>query len=73
LPQGFSAATRAGSSCGVAICGPLLTLPGAQARAVQLEHYRRYAAITDRWLDRFLDEHLLSPGADARIRGERPA
>jgi GMP synthase (glutamine-hydrolysing) len=38
---------------------PMLTLPGAQPREVQLDGYRRYAAISDRWLGRFLDERLL--------------
>ena len=39
---------------------PMLTLPGAQSREVQLEGYRRYAALSDRWLGRFLDQRLLS-------------
>ena len=39
---------------------PMLTLPGAQSREAQLEGYQRYAARSDRWLGRFLDERLLS-------------
>jgi GMP synthase (glutamine-hydrolysing) len=37
----------------------MLSLPGGQPRAAHLEGYRRYSASTDRWLARFLDEHLL--------------
>lgn len=39
----------------------MLDLPGAQPRDAQLEGYTRYAPATDRWLARFLDEHLLRP------------
>jgi GMP synthase (glutamine-hydrolysing) len=38
---------------------PMLSLPGAQPRAAQLEAYPRCCAATDRWLGRFLDERLL--------------
>ena len=41
----------------------MLSLPGAQTRAMQLEGYRRHIGATDRWLGRFLDERLL-PAAD---------
>jgi GMP synthase (glutamine-hydrolysing) len=37
----------------------MLTLPGAQSRAAQLEAYPRCCAATDRWLERFLKERLL--------------
>ena len=37
----------------------MLTLPGAQPRATQLEGYHRHISATDRWLGRFLDERLL--------------
>jgi GMP synthase (glutamine-hydrolysing) len=37
----------------------MLTLLGAQAREVQLEGYDRHAQAVERWLDRFLDGHLL--------------
>lgn len=50
----------------------MLSLPGAQPREVQLEAYRRYAAVTDRWLGRFLDLQLLRP-ADAAVAEERTA
>jgi GMP synthase (glutamine-hydrolysing) len=46
---------------------PMLTLPGAQSREVQLEGYRRYAAQSDRWLGRFLEERLLSVGPCATV------
>ena len=39
----------------------MLTLPGAQTRATQLEGYPRHIGATDRWLGRFLDERLLRP------------
>ena len=45
---------------------PMLTLPGAQPREVQLEGYRRYAALSDRWLGRFLDQRLLGVDPAAR-------
>jgi hypothetical protein len=45
---------------------PMLTLPGAQPREVQLEGYRRYAALSDRWLGRFLDQRLLSVDPSAK-------
>jgi GMP synthase (glutamine-hydrolysing) len=38
---------------------PKLGLPGAQPREAHLEGYARFAAGTDRWLGRFLDERLL--------------
>ncbi|MEE8286349.1 MAG: glutamine amidotransferase [Gammaproteobacteria bacterium] len=38
---------------------PKLGLPGAQPREAHLEGYARFAAETDRWLGRFLDERLL--------------
>jgi len=47
---------------------PMLTLPGAQPRESQLEIFERCAALTDRWLARFLDERLL-----ARVRAEEAA
>jgi GMP synthase (glutamine-hydrolysing) len=40
---------------------PMLDLPGGQPREAQLEGYQRYATASDRWLARFLDEHLLRP------------
>ena len=52
---------------------PMLTLPGAQPREAQLEAYQRYAAVSDRWLGRFLDERLLGPADDARLPGEGAA
>ncbi len=36
-----------------------LGLPGAQPREAHLEGYVRFAAATDRWLGRFLDQRLL--------------
>jgi GMP synthase (glutamine-hydrolysing) len=51
----------------------MLTLPGAQPREVQLEAYQRCAAVTHRWLGRFLDERLLGPAADAPVPGEDAA
>ncbi len=71
--KAFSDATIAGSSRGATICEPMLTLPGAQPREAQLEGYQRYAALSDRWLGRFLDERLLCPAADAPVAGERAA
>ena len=41
---------------------PQLRLPGAQPREVQLEAHRRYAASSDAWLERFLDQRLLDGG-----------
>jgi GMP synthase (glutamine-hydrolysing) len=38
---------------------PKLALPGAQAREAHLDGYARFAAETDRWLGRFLDERFL--------------
>ncbi len=38
---------------------PMLTLPGAQPREAQLEAFERHRPRTDRWLARFLDQHLL--------------
>ena len=38
---------------------PKLGLPGAQPREAHLEGYVRFAAETDRWLGRFLDQRLL--------------
>jgi GMP synthase (glutamine-hydrolysing) len=38
---------------------PKLAMPGAQPREAHLEGYDRFAAETDRWLGRFLDERLL--------------
>jgi GMP synthase (glutamine-hydrolysing) len=38
---------------------PKLGLPGAQPHEAHLEGYARFAAETDRWLGRFLDERLL--------------
>ena len=52
---------------------PMLTLPGAQPREAQLEGYRRYAERTDRWLSRFLDQHLLRPADAVPVAGETPA
>jgi GMP synthase (glutamine-hydrolysing) len=46
---------------------PMLTLPGAQSREVQLQGYRRYAAQSDRWLGRFLDQRLLGAEPSATI------
>ena len=46
---------------------PMLTLPGAQPRAVQIEGYRRYGAVSDRWLGRFLDERLLRVEPSASV------
>ena len=46
---------------------PMLALPGAQPRDVQLEAYGRYVAATDRWLGRFLDQRLLCPLGAARV------
>ena len=46
---------------------PMLTLPGAQSREAQLEGYRRYAALSDRWLGRFLDQRLLSADLSATV------
>jgi GMP synthase (glutamine-hydrolysing) len=42
---------------------PMLSLKGAQARELQLEHYDCHAPVTDRWLDWFLQERLLRHGA----------
>jgi hypothetical protein len=66
-------ATIAGSSRGATICEPMLTLPGAPPREAQLEGYRRYAALSDRWLGHFLDQRRLCPAADAPVAGERAA
>jgi GMP synthase (glutamine-hydrolysing) len=41
---------------------PKLSRPGAQPREAHLEGYERYAAGSDRWLARFLDHLLPSPG-----------
>ena len=41
---------------------PKLGLPGAQPYERQLEGYRRHAGVSDQWLTRFLDEHLLARG-----------
>jgi GMP synthase (glutamine-hydrolysing) len=41
---------------------PKLSMPGAQPVETHLEGYDRYAAETDRWLARFLDEKLLVGG-----------
>lgn len=38
---------------------PKLGLPGAQPHEAHLEGYARFAAETDRWLGRFLDERFL--------------
>jgi GMP synthase (glutamine-hydrolysing) len=38
---------------------PKLGLPGAQPREEHLQGYARFAAETDRWLGRFLDERFL--------------
>ncbi len=38
---------------------PKLGLPGAQPRETHLEGYARFAAETDRWLGRFLDQRFL--------------
>ena len=46
---------------------PMLALPGAQPREVQLEGFRQYAIITDRWLERFLDQRLLGVGSSASV------
>jgi hypothetical protein len=43
---------------------PKLGLPGAQPREAHLEGYARFAAETDRWLGRFLDERLLVAEAE---------
>jgi GMP synthase (glutamine-hydrolysing) len=43
----------------------MLTLPGGQPRAAQLEGYQRYRNASDRWLARFLDEHFLPQVAAA--------
>lgn len=37
-----------------------LVLPGAQPRAEQLLNFDRFAPASDRWLERFLDHHLLA-------------
>ena len=50
---------------------PMLTLPGAQSREAQLEAYQRYAALSDRWLGRFLDERLLSVALSARAASDQ--
>ena len=71
--KAFSDATIAGSRRGATICEPMLTLPGAQSREAQLESDQRYAALSDRWLGRVLDERLLCPAADAPVAGERAA
>jgi GMP synthase (glutamine-hydrolysing) len=52
---------------------PMLALPGAQPRDVQLEAYRRYATASDRWLGRFLDERLLRSADGARGRSDGAA
>jgi GMP synthase (glutamine-hydrolysing) len=51
-----------------------LSLPGAQARELQLEAYARLAPESDRWLARFLDQVLLrrGPSASPRSPVERP-
>jgi len=41
-----------------------LALPGAQPRERQLESFERFAPVTDRWLERFLERDLLGAGAD---------
>jgi GMP synthase (glutamine-hydrolysing) len=38
---------------------PKLAMPGAQPREAHLEGFDRFAAETDRWLGRFLDERFL--------------
>jgi GMP synthase (glutamine-hydrolysing) len=38
---------------------PKLALPGAQPHEAHLEGFDRFAAETDRWLGRFLDERFL--------------
>lgn len=38
-----------------------LTLPGAQSAAEQLDGYRRFAAASDRWLHRYLDQIFGAP------------
>ena len=38
---------------------PKLTMPGAQPREAHLKGFDRFAAETDRWLGRFLDERFL--------------
>lgn len=43
---------------------PKLAMPGAQPVEAHLQGYDRYAAETDRWLGRFLDEYLLA-GAES--------
>jgi len=43
---------------------PKLSWNGAQPHAEQLAAYDRHAAATDRWLEQFLDVHLLLDAAD---------
>ena len=45
----------------------MLTLPGGQPREAQLEGFQRYSAASDRWLARFLDEHLLPARRTRRL------
>jgi GMP synthase (glutamine-hydrolysing) len=47
---------------------PKLSLPGAQPREAHLKGYDRFAAETDRWLGRFLDEHFLTADTDTDDR-----
>ena len=43
---------------------------GAQPRDVHLEGYERHAEGSDRWLDNFLDNHVLPPlGREVRVAG----
>jgi GMP synthase (glutamine-hydrolysing) len=43
---------------------PKLGLPGAQPREAHLEGYARFAAETDRWLGRFLDQRFVVEGPE---------
>ena len=43
---------------------PKLGLPGAQPRETHLEGYARFAAETDRWLGRFLDQRFVVEGPE---------
>jgi hypothetical protein len=71
-PQGFRDAPRRSESWGRQLRADA-ALPGAQPREVQLEAYRRHAAISDRRRGRFLDQRLLCRPDDAPVADERAA